>query len=222
MFLDFVLNELADAGFDALCLVIGPEHDALREYYAGPFERVRVDFAVQAEPRGTADAVLALDDWAGDDRFLVVNSDNLYPAPALAALRHVPGSGVVGWDALAMVEQSNISADRIAGYAILEVGADGRMIDVLEKPDAATLAAHGPHALVSMNCWLFEPSIFAAARSIRPSHRNEYEITDAVRAAVAAGTEFDVVSQALGVLDLANRADIATAERALAGKDVRL
>ncbi len=32
-FLDYVLDELADAGFSQICLVIGPEHHAIRSYY---------------------------------------------------------------------------------------------------------------------------------------------------------------------------------------------
>ena len=41
--------------------VIGPEHHAVREYYEAPgrLSRIAVTFAVQEEPRGTADAVLA-------------------------------------------------------------------------------------------------------------------------------------------------------------------
>ena len=32
-FLDYVLSALADAGCSEVCLVIGPEHDVVREYY---------------------------------------------------------------------------------------------------------------------------------------------------------------------------------------------
>ncbi len=32
-FLDYVLSALADAGYTEACLVIGPEHDAIRDYY---------------------------------------------------------------------------------------------------------------------------------------------------------------------------------------------
>ena len=32
-FLDYILSSLADAGCLDICLVIGPEHDAVREYY---------------------------------------------------------------------------------------------------------------------------------------------------------------------------------------------
>src|SRR6185503_20370478 len=50
-FLDYVLSALADAGFRAACLVIGPEHQAIRDYYASlRTQRIRIGFAVQADP----------------------------------------------------------------------------------------------------------------------------------------------------------------------------
>ena len=59
-FLDYALSALADAGFCDVCLVIGPEHRAVRERYersARP-RRLRISFAIQARPLGTADAAL--------------------------------------------------------------------------------------------------------------------------------------------------------------------
>ena len=32
-FLDYVLSGLADAGYRRVCLVVGPEHQAVRDYY---------------------------------------------------------------------------------------------------------------------------------------------------------------------------------------------
>src|ERR671911_2338777 len=66
-FLDYVLSALADAGYTEACLVIGPEHDAIREYYerTAPPRRMRISFAIQAEPRGTADALLPAGTVAG-------------------------------------------------------------------------------------------------------------------------------------------------------------
>src|SRR5690625_5383180 len=65
-FLDYVISVLADVGVDEVCLVIGPEHEVLREYAARVSGgRVTVTTAVQAEPLGTADAVAAARDFAG-------------------------------------------------------------------------------------------------------------------------------------------------------------
>ena len=46
-FLDHVLGELADAGFRKICLVIGPEHDVVREYYGA---KVRLDRSAAPDP----------------------------------------------------------------------------------------------------------------------------------------------------------------------------
>src|SRR5262249_52525973 len=88
-FLDYVLSGLADAGLHRVCLVIGPAHQEVRDYYTGPGRpvRVRLEFAEQLEPLGTADAVLAAEGFAGNAPVVVVNSDNLYPGSALQALR---------------------------------------------------------------------------------------------------------------------------------------
>ena len=114
-FLDHVISALADAGFTEICLVIGPEHDLIRDYYDSVAkERVTISYAVQAEPLGTANAVLAAEEFAGSDRVLVINSDNYYPAEALTLLAEVPGSALVGFTREAMLTRSNIPADRIA------------------------------------------------------------------------------------------------------------
>ncbi|GAA1397808.1 sugar phosphate nucleotidyltransferase [Luteococcus peritonei] len=222
-FVEHVIHELAEAGIDEVCLVIGPEHEQVRERYANlPTRRVRISLATQAEPLGTADAVAAARDFAGGDRFVVVNSDNHYPAAALRALLAAPGTATLGFDAAALVQRSNIPAERVAAFALLEVDAAGHLVDLAEKPGPEELARHGEHALVSMNCFCFGPSIFDACAAIEPSPRGELEIVDAVRHLVAAGEPVTVVPVAEGVLDLSGRGDVARVAAELADVDVKL
>lgn len=222
-FLDYVISVLADVGVTEICLVIGPEHDVLREYAAATTGgRVTVTTAIQAEPLGTADAVAAARDFAGDQRVIVINSDNYYPREALAALAAAPGSALVGFDRQGLVAHSNIPADRIRAFALAATSEDGLLRDIVEKPDAATLAAYGEDAPVSMNAWLFTPAIFAACARIEPSVRGELEIIDAVRLLVREGEPFTVVPASVGVLDMSSRGDIAAVQEALAGIEVRL
>src|SRR5512135_2680862 len=87
-FLDYVLSTLADAGYRHVCLVIGPEHTKVREYYGSlDSGRIQVHFAIQQEAKGTADAVAAAEQFAGSDDVIVINSDNYYPLSALRGLR---------------------------------------------------------------------------------------------------------------------------------------
>jgi len=224
-FLDYLLSSLADAGFLEICLVIGPEHTSVREYYGAPgrLERIEVAFAVQEQPLGTADAVLAAEAFAGDGRFLVCNADNYYPADVLGALRELAGPGLAGFDRAALIAQGNISPERIDQFALLVEDLDGRLIDIIEKPDPATAARLGPGARVSMNAWVFGPEIFDACRHVAPSIRGELEIQDAVRYAIRElGTRFTVVPVRAGVLDLSNRGDIESVAARLKHTGVRL
>ena len=224
-FLDYVLSALADAGFRRVCLVVGPEHDALRAYYGRQVrpQRLAIEFAVQQEPRGTADAVAAAAAFAGNDDFLVINSDNYYPAEAFRELRRRQGCAVALFDWQSMLAEGNVSAERLRRFAVARIDEQGFLAGIIEKPDEQTLASLPRPLWLSMNCWRFRPSIFAACRAIRPSLRGELEIPDAVQHAMhALGEQFFAVTVRAPVLDLTGREDIAFVAAKLQGKEVRL
>lgn len=224
-FLDYVLAALADAGYRRICLVIGPEHDEMRDYYGRKLrpKRIGIEFAVQEQPRGTADAVAAAEPFAGTAPFLAINSDNYYPVEALAALHTLEGSGLAAFDRQSMIAGSNVEAQRLLRFAVVRADGDGFMTQIIEKPDAAVMASLPEPVCVSMNCWRFGPTIFAACRAIGPSPRGELEITDAVQYAIdKLGERFRVLNFRLPVLDLSNRTDIGPVARRLAAVEVNL
>lgn len=222
-FLDHVLSALADGGITDVCLVIGPTHDAVRDYYDSlELQRTSILFAVQNEALGTANAVLAAEQLTGDRRFLVVNGDNYYEADVIKAMRAVTGNALAGYDKLALVERGNIEADRISGFALVEASDEQLLVDILEKPNPDVVAVHGDHAMISMNCFAFTPRIYDACRAIVPSPRGEYEIVDAVRRLVAENEPVRVVPVASAVLDLSRRCDIPGVEAVLRGRPVYL
>jgi glucose-1-phosphate thymidylyltransferase len=219
-FLDYVLSGLADAGFSRVCLVIGPEHQLVRDYYLtqAPPKRVRIDFAIQEKPLGTADAVLAAKEFAGEELFLVINSDNYYPTTVLGAMRELAQAGVALFDRDRLVAGSNIPEDRVLKFAVAKVDKEGYLEHIYEKPLEDTIRGLGFPIYVSMNCWVFSPSIFRACRSIQPSARGELELTDAVQYAVDILNERHKVLTFLSpVLDLSSRSDIASVAERLRG-----
>ena len=219
-FLDYVLNELANAGYSDVCLVIGPEHSLIRDYYQvdAPPRRIRIHFAEQEEPLGTADAVLAASDFSGEDLFLVINSDNYYPLDALKALREVGSPGVALFDRDVLVAESNVQEERILKFAVAKIDRDGYLERIFEKPSEDTVRELGEPVYVSMNCWIFSPRIFTACRSISPSERGELELSDAIQFAVDNLKEkFKVLTYRAPVLDMSSRADIADVARTLEG-----
>jgi len=209
-FLDFVLTAVADAGYTSVCIVIGPTHDAIRTYYGQELEtrRLDIEFAVQPEPLGTANAVVAAEAFAGSDPFLVINSDNYYPPDTLEALRGIPGCGLIAYERDALVASSNIPEERIARFAILQTE-NGYLQKIIEKPSPEVIAAQPRPIYVSMNCWRFDADAFQACRAIDPSPRGEYEIPDAVEYLMTQrGLSFRALPFRSPVLDLTSRADI--------------
>ena len=224
-FLDYVLSALADAGYRRVCLVVAPDHDVIRRYYGEEVElsRLGIEFAIQQEPKGTADAVAAAEAFAGDDPFLVINSDDYYPVEALGELRNGSGCATALFERESMFAGSNIAEDRIRQFAVVRIDDRGFMEQIIEKPDEETLAAMPRPLWLSMNCWRFGPSIFEACRKIPPSPRGEFEVTDAVQYTIdVLGEAFRTVLVRAPVLDLTSRQDIPLVAEKLAGVEVKL
>jgi glucose-1-phosphate thymidylyltransferase len=217
-FIDYILSALADAGIEEACLVIGPEHGTVRAHFDTPEpRRVRVRFAVQERPLGTADAVLAAEECTAGGRFMVLNGDNYYPVTVLRRMASVEEPAVAAFSRNALLAGGQIPPDRIGRFAVLDVGADGYLRRIVEKPDPASLAALGPDPRVGMNCWVLDRRIFEACRTVAPSPRGELELPLAVQAAIDAGAmRVRAVPFEAPVLDLSGRADVAAVTAALA------
>jgi glucose-1-phosphate thymidylyltransferase len=221
-FLDYVLSAVADARIREVCLIVGPEQSALRERYERlAMTRVRVDFAVQQEPRGTADAVLAGEAWTAGAPFLVLNSDNYYPASALADLAACDEPALVAFSRQGLIA-GGISPTRAASFAVLELDGD-YLSRIVEKPSEPELARLGHELWVSMNCWRFDARILRACRDVPVSSRGELELPQAVGLAMRRGDmRVRAIRESSAVLDLSSRADIATVKERLSGVEVRL
>ena len=245
-FLDYVLSALADAGLTEVALVVAPDHEAVRQYYAAiaPPSRIRLDYVVQLEPRGTANALLAAEPWTAGEMFLALNADNLYPAAVLADLARLAGPGLPAFERDDLVRSGNIPADRIKSFALIEVDDDGYLTGIVEKPPVDLPPEGGSHetpneatpreatptealvasafrrkdrSLVSMNCWHFDSRMFAACRDVPRSVRGEFELPEAVGLAITRGVRFRALAARGAVLDLSRRADAAEVERRLTG-----
>ena len=212
-FLEYVVSALADAGVTDVCVVIGPEHNAVRTHFelGVIVTRVTMHFAIQQEARGTADAMLAVEPFAADDLVLVVNADNYYPVHTLMALRQLGGAGVAAFEREALVNRGNIEAERVLRYSVIEADENGMLRRIVEKPEAAYVASMHGEVFVGMNSWSLPPDIYEACRRVTPSPRGELELPQAVQIAHdELGVAFRVLRFHDGVLDLSARGDIAS------------
>jgi len=229
-FIDFLLHELADAGVTDIVFVVGPDDTQIRRRYDtdNPPTRLRVRFAVQQEPRGTAHALCAARDAVcaalgapTDDahhrHFLMCNADDLYPSASVRALVDLGGPGLIAFDAESLLAGGTMEPERIRAFALLDIDDEGVLREIVEKPAEDHPLALADTRWVSMNLWRFTDAIFDDCKTVQPSARGELELADAVRHAMARGERFMTVPQHVAVPGLTHRRDVAALDRLLAG-----
>ena len=223
-FLDYVVAGLRRAGLRRLCLVVAPDCPLLTDYARQTSERTGLDItcAVQGEPLGTADAVLAAESFAGGDPFIVCNGDNLYPDEALGRLAQLADRRccIVGFERDALMQGSNFPPERLKAFAVLRAAPDGCLEEIIEKPPDPQRYARDGKLWVNMNLFRFTPEVFEACRQVRPSPRGELELTEAAtRLARSGRVPFHVLFAEGPVLDLTGRDDVPALERLLEGRE---
>jgi len=218
-FLEFVISALADAGITEVVLVIGPAHDVIRSHFTTGVttSRVRIRFAVQPSPLGTANAVAVAAELLGDEPFLVLNSDNYYPVEAFRLLAELGEAATVAFDRASLLRLGNIPAERVQAFAALDVNDTGLLRGVVEKPGTELPADDPRFRWVGMNCWCITPALADACRRVPRSARGEFELPEAVALAISEGVQVRALPIEAGVLDLSHRSDVSAVQRALAG-----
>ncbi|NDY43289.1 glucose-1-phosphate thymidylyltransferase [Dissulfurirhabdus thermomarina] len=174
--LGYVMRHLAEAGLTDVGVIVAPETEAeVRSYLAdGARWGLSITFIPQAEPLGLAHAVKTARPFLQDAPFVMYLGDNLLGTGLSEALARFRSEGA---DALIFLKE--VADPRAFGVAVLDE--TGRIRRLVEKPKDP------PSNLALVGVYLFSPRIHEAIDRIRPSWRNELEITDAIQALIEAG-----------------------------------
>jgi len=130
-FLAYMIEWLAGHGVTEVVLACGFLPDVLHEALAGEEERagVRIRYAVEPEPLGTAGAIRFAADSLGDDlddRFLALNGDVLTDLDLGALLRAHGEWGAAATIGLHPVEDSS-------AFGLVQSDGEGEVLEFLEK-----------------------------------------------------------------------------------------
>jgi glucose-1-phosphate thymidylyltransferase len=172
----YAIEVLKRAGLTEIGIVVNDLDSPIRTSLSdGAGYGVSLTYIVQSEQRGLAHAIGLCRDFVGDEPFCVYLGDNIFQDKMESVLRSFADSSAEL--ALALCEVSDPTR-----FGIAEI-ADGRIKRVVEKPKEP------PSNLAIAGVYLFRRSIFDAIGQIKPSWRNELEITDAIDLVIRSGVE---------------------------------
>jgi len=163
----YPLSTLMMAGIrDILVISTADDAPAFRRLLGdgSPFG-IEITYAVQDRPDGLAQAFVIGADHIGPDSVALALGDNIFYGPGLGTnlqrFQNVRGGAIFAYWVASP-----------SAYGVVEFGPDGTALSLEEKP--ATPKSH--YAVPGL--YFYDNDVIEIAKSLRPSARGEYEITE--------------------------------------------
>ena len=167
----YPLSVLMHAGIRDI-LLISTEQDAprFRDLLGdGKQFGIRLSYAVQPSPDGLAQAFLIGEDFIGDDTAAMVLGDNIFSGHGLAQrLQNAKERAERGEGATVF----GYYVDDPERFGIVEFDKNGKAVSIEEKP----LIPKSNYCVTGL--YFYDKKVVEYAKTLKPSKRNELEITD--------------------------------------------
>ncbi|AEB30200.1 glucose-1-phosphate thymidylyltransferase [Carnobacterium sp. 17-4] len=140
---------------------------------------INLEFKVQDQPNGLAEAFIIGEDFIGEDSVCLILGDNIYYGGGLSKLlqraaEKEKGATVFGYH-----------VNDPERFGVVEFDEHMKALSIEEKPEKAK----SNYAVTGL--YFYDNKVVEIAKTIQPSHRGELEITDVNKAYLEAG-ELDV------------------------------
>jgi len=163
----YPLSTLLQAGISEI-LIISTPHDmpAFKKLLGdGTSLGCRFEYAIQEVPNGLAQAFVIGEDFIGDDEVALILGDNIFYGAGMSALlkqHNKPNGGVIFAYHVSDPER----------YGVVEFNKDFKAVSIEEKP----ITPKSNYAVPGL--YFYDNKVVEIAKSLQPSARGEYEITD--------------------------------------------
>jgi len=163
------IEAMISSGINQIAIIIGGiGANKVREYYGdGKKFGVKFTYIKQDQPRGISHAISLCKDFVDNEKFLVFLGDNILKDSITKYVEEF-----VKTDADASVILCEVENPTRFGIANVK---NGKIVEIVEKPKEPLTN------LAVIGVYLLTPKIFEIINRLKPSSRNELEITDALQ-----------------------------------------
>jgi len=171
----YPLSTLMMAGIRDVLIISTPKDLPRFEELLGSGEQwgMRFYYTPQAKPKGLAEALIIGEDFTGGDSFCLILGDNVFYGHGLPKLLRA---------AVGEIESKKVSStifgywvDNPTAYGVVELDNKERPVAIEEKP------AKPKSNWAVTGLYFYNNDAISVAKSVKPSHRGELEITDVNR-----------------------------------------
>ena len=163
----YAIEDVIEAGIRDIGIIVGPNKEQVIETVNSVDWDANIEFIYQGEPKGLAHAILVAEEFL-DEEFVMYLGDNILKDGIVA---HAKRFKELDPDALILLAE----VEEPQRFGVAELDENGRVKRLIEKPRVPP----SNYALVGV--YFFKPVIIEACKNIKPSWRNELEITDAIQ-----------------------------------------
>jgi glucose-1-phosphate thymidylyltransferase len=174
----YPLSILMLAGITEVLIITSPKGLESYRNLLGDGSRfgLNLEFAVQHEPEGLAQAFLIAEQFIGNDTVCLILGDNVFWGPGLSE-KLIRASSITNGATIFGYEVNDPER-----FGVVEVDSSGRAINIEEKPPRprSNLAVTG--------VYFYDNEVVDIAKSVTPSSRGELEITSVNEIYLAKGS----------------------------------
>ena len=163
----YPLSILMLAQITEILVISTPEDTPIYKELLGDGSRlgISIEYAVQAEPNGLAQAFILGEKFIGDDSVCLILGDNVFygqnfPNMLLRVKENLKGATVFGYPVMNPKD-----------FGVVEFDKDGKVISIEEKPQKPKSNYAVP------GLYFYDNKVIEYAKSIKPSPRGELEIS---------------------------------------------